>query len=233
VKHPGLEALADEYGLPGGAAERLGVLLARLAEDPHAPTTVRSPAEAIEVHVADSLAGLAFGPLREAGTVADLGAGAGFPGLVLAVAVPAARVALVESVGRKAEWIRDASEAMGLANVEVVTARAEEWRDGRGVCDVVTARALAALPVLAEYAAPLLREGGHLLAWKGERSVSEEADGLAAAHELGLQPLDPIAVKPFPAARHRHLHPFRKVAPTPARFPRRAGMAVKRPLRAG
>ncbi len=87
--------------------------------------------------------------------------------------------------------------------------------------------------MLAEYAAPLLAEGGHLVAWKGARDPEEEAAGAAAAAELGLEPLEPVAVRPFPAARHRHLHAFRKIAPTPARFPRRPGMATKRPLGAG
>jgi 16S rRNA (guanine527-N7)-methyltransferase len=92
------------------------------------------------------------------------------------------------------------------------------------------ARAVAALPVLVEYAAPLLREGGVLVAWKGVRSREEEAAGARAAAEVGLEPEEALRVEPFEGARDRHLHVFRKIAPTPERFPRRAGMAVKRPL---
>jgi 16S rRNA (guanine527-N7)-methyltransferase len=119
-----------------------------------------------------------------------------------------------------------------LGAVEVVHARAEEWRDGLGACDLVTARALAALPVLAEYAAPLLASGGTLVAWKGRRDPREEADGAAAAAQLGLELVEVRPVKPWSAARDRHLHVLRKVAATPDRFPRRPGMAAKRPLRA-
>jgi 16S rRNA (guanine527-N7)-methyltransferase len=96
----------------------------------------------------------------------------------------------------------------------------------------VTARALAALPVVAEYAAPLLRMGGTLVAWKGRPDPAETADAAAAAAALGLEVVEVVRVKPHPAARHRYLHVLRKVAPTPPRFPRRPGAAAKRPLRA-
>ncbi len=181
--------------------------------------------------MADSLVGLEVAELRSAGLVADLGAGAGFPGLVLAVAVPEARVALVESVGRKAEFLRRARDELGLSRVEVVALRAEEWRGGLGACDVVCARALAPLNVLVEYAAPLLREGGVLVAWKGRRDADEERDGAAAAARLGMRVDGVREVHPWPEAQARHLHVVRKVAPTPEGFPRRPGMARKRPLR--
>ena len=113
-----------------------------------------------------------------------------------------------------------------------MNARAEAWPEGAGVHDLVTARALAALPVVLEYAAPLLAEGGHVVAWKAAVSEEERADSLAAAGILGLEPLPVVKVTPFPGARDHSLHPFRKIAPTPDRFPRRPGMAVKRPLRA-
>ena len=105
--------------------------------------------------------------------------------------------------------------------------------DGIGAHDVVTARALAALPVLCEYAAPLLADGGVLVAWKGAVDEDEAAAGAAAAELLGLEPAEVLPVQPYPAAERRTLHVFRKVAPTPERFPRRPGMAVKRPLASG
>ena len=89
---------------------------------------------------------------------------------------------------------------------------------------------VAALPVILEYAAPLLADGGHFVAWKGAVAEPERASGLAAAEILGLEPLPVVAVTPFPGARDHTLHPFRKIAPTPERFPRRPGMAAKRPL---
>ena len=225
-----LDALAARHGLPPAAVAQLERILLAVAEDPTAPTTVSDPVRAVDAHVADALAGLDAPGLPAAGFVADLGAGAGFPGLVLAAALPRSRVALVESVGRKCGFLERAAAAAGLGNVAVVNARAEEWRDGAGRCDVVTARAVAPLDVLAEYAAPLLREGGCLIAWKGRRDPTEEAAGARAAEILGLRPQPPQRVDPFPGAEHRHLYVYLKAGPTPDRFPRRAGMARKRPL---
>ena len=225
-----LAALSERYGLPASSGSQLEALLRALAAAPHAPTTVREPEQAVHVHLADSLVALELPGVRAATAIADLGAGAGFPGLPLAVALPSARVALVESIARKCAFIRAAADAAGLTNVEVVAERAEAWDDGVGTRDLVTARALAPLAVLAEYAAPLLREGGILVAWKGRRDEQEEHDAVAAAGQLGLAVEEIRAVKPYPDAEHRHLHVLRKVAPTPERFPRRPGMARKRPL---
>jgi 16S rRNA (guanine527-N7)-methyltransferase len=189
------------------------------------------------VHVADSLSGLEVSDLARARRIADVGAGAGFPGLVLAVAVPAARVDLIESVGRKAAVIDRLIQAAKLSNARSVGARAEEWArlpaplgGGREAYDAVTARAVAALPVLVEYAAPLLRGSGVLVAWKGARDAGEEERGKGAAGEVGMALDEVRRVVPFAGARDRHLHVYRKVAPTPERFPRRPGMAAKRPL---
>ena len=137
---------------------------------------------------------------------------------------------LVESAIRHCRYLERAVEVSGLANVRVVHARAEAWPSGLLAHDLVTARALAALPVILEYAAPLLDAGGHVVCWKGAVGAQERAAGAAAAHTLGLSVLEPLPVTPYPGARDHSLHPFRKVSPTPARFPRRPGMATKRPL---
>jgi 16S rRNA (guanine527-N7)-methyltransferase len=226
-----LAALLAEYDCPPDSATPLAILLDALAA-PRAPTSVHEPSVGLAVHIADSLAGLEVADLRAAAAIADLGAGAGLPGLVLASVLPRARVFLVESVRRKCEFLRETVAAMSLPNAELVCGRAEEWRDGIGRCDVVCARALAALPVLCEYAAPLLREGGILLAWKGAVGRSELADASAAAAHLGLALEPPLAVVPYAGSERRTLHVARKTAPTPAGYPRRAGTATKRPLSA-
>ncbi len=145
---------------------------------------------------------------------------------------PHAHLALVESVGRKCAFLAAAAAELGLANAEVVNARAEAWPGGIGVHDLVVARALAPLPVLVEYAAPLLEAGGALVAWKGRRDPAEEANGAAAAEALGMSAPEAIPVEPFARARERHLYLTSKVSPTPARYPRRPGMARKRPIQA-
>lgn len=192
---------------------------------PEAPTTVAG-ADARRVHVDDSLVAL---PWLPDGRIADLGSGAGIPGLVLAAARPASQFTLVESARRKCAFIRETAAAMGLENVEVRHARAEEVD---GAFDGVCARALASLAVLCEYAAPLLVTGGRAIFWKGEVPAGEEADGRHAASVLGLSEPEVVPVEPFPGSQRRTLWLFSKVGPTPDRFPRRPGMAIKRPLSA-
>jgi len=227
-----LEELAGLYALPPGAAERLERLLTLVAAEPASITAVRDPRQGVEAHVADALAGLALAPVRSARRIADLGAGGGFPGLVLAVALPDAHVALVESAARKCAFLRAAAEDLGLGgSVEVVEARAEDWPAGLGAHDLVTARALALLTVLLEYAAPLLATGGSLVAWKGRRSAAEEADGAAAAERLGMSAPEALAASAVRGAE-RHLYLSSKVSSTPNEYPRRPGMARKRPIRA-
>ena len=147
------------------------------------------------------------------------------------------KIDLIESTGRKAAVIARLAQAAKLENARAVTARAEDWArtpaalgGGGEAYGAVTARAVAALPVVVEYAAPLLCKEGVLVAWKGARDPAEESRGAAAAALLGLAPEQVLWVEPFEGARDRHLHVFRKISPTPERFPRRAGMAAKRPL---
>jgi 16S rRNA (guanine527-N7)-methyltransferase len=230
--HARLAALVAEHHLPALAVTQLATILELVAGEPTSITTIRDPAQAVEAHVADSLAGVATAPVRSARAIADLGSGGGFPGLVLAAALPEAHVALVESVAKKCAFLSRAAQAAGLQNVAVVNARAEEWDAGRGAHDVVTARALAPLNVILEYAAPLLAVGGSVVAWKGRRDPAEERDGAAAAERLGLSAPAVVAVGPRPGADDRHLYVSSKVMETPAGYPRRAGMARKRPIRA-
>jgi 16S rRNA (guanine527-N7)-methyltransferase len=230
-RSPSIADLRVRFHLPDGADAHLDGLTQLLTVDAGAPTTLREPRRIIDDHLADSLVALELDHVPwSAGTIADLGAGAGFPGLPLAVALPAARVVLVESNTRKCEFLLSVVRRLGLDNVEVARARAEQWSAGLGACDVVVARALAALPVVVEYAAPLLRTGGALVAWRGRRDAAEETMGAIAAAELGLEPLDVVSVAPYPDAAHRHLHVMVKVSPTPTRFPRRPGVARKHPL---
>ena len=220
-------ALAARYGLAAAAPRQLEVLLALLTEDPLAPTTIDA-AHAVDDHLADSLVALELEDVRAARTIADLGSGAGLPGLPLAIALPDADVHLVESARRKCEFLERAAAECDLGNVAVVHARIEEWKAS---VDVVTARALAPLEVVVEYAAPLLRHRRH-------------ARGLARASAIRTprqQPQKPrkswesssarsVPCDRMTAARNRHLHLMSKVMDTPQRFPRRPGMATKRPL---
>jgi 16S rRNA (guanine527-N7)-methyltransferase len=225
-----IEALGQRYGMVEPEQSQLRALVECVATDAGAPTSVTDRDGILRDHVADSLVGLELPEVRAAMTLADLGSGAGFPGLPMAIALPRSEVNVVESNGRKCAFLARTVEACAIANAAVVNARAEEWQAGLGRCDVVMARALAPLAVVAEYAAPLLRLGGTLVVWRGRRDPVDEVAGARAAALLGLESLPPIRVQPYAGAMRRHLHPIVKVAATPPRFPRRPGMARKRPL---
>ncbi|HSZ06780.1 MAG TPA: 16S rRNA (guanine(527)-N(7))-methyltransferase RsmG [Solirubrobacteraceae bacterium] len=216
--------------LTPGQRRRLASLLALLESDEHAPTAVRDALRAAQAHVADSLAALEIPALRTAARIADLGSGAGFPGLALAVALPDAEVSLIESQRRRCEFLERACAAAEVENARVVCARAEEWDDGMGRNEVVVARALAAQAVVLEYAAPLLVMGGTLIDWRGRRERAAEDAADRASALLGLRRAEVRRVAPFEGATEHHLHVFVKAQETPARFPRRAGIARKRPL---
>jgi 16S rRNA (guanine527-N7)-methyltransferase len=170
--------------------------------------------------------------LAAAERIADVGAGAGFPGLVIAAALPRARVDLIESIGRKCDFMRRAIGAAGLENARVIVARSEEHAtgDGNEAYDAVTARAVGRMSTLAELASPLLRDGGVLVAWKGRLDPAEQAELERAAPRLAMQPEEIRHVGPYVGSRHRHLHTVRKRGPTPDGLPRRPGMAKKRPF---
>jgi 16S rRNA (guanine527-N7)-methyltransferase len=227
-----LSALSARYSLPAGAIERLATLLELVASEPASITSVRDPAQGVDVHVADSLVALDLEPVRAARRIADLGSGGGFPGLALAVALPDAAVALVESVGRKCAFLERAATTLGLTNVTVANTRAEAWPAGLGAHDLVTARALAPLGVLVEYAAPLLAERGALVAWKARPDPAEEADAVVAAEALRMTRPIRAQAEPFEGADTRTLYLSLKEGATPEGYPRRAGMARKRPFRA-
>jgi 16S rRNA (guanine527-N7)-methyltransferase len=217
--------------LPPATAGALVALLDRLAVEPQNLTAIEGLDEGLDRHLADSLAALALPEIAAATGLVDLGSGAGFPGLALAHARPDLAVTLVESERRKADWLRRASA--GLRNVRVVADRSEHLaREERERHPLAVARALGAPPVALELAAPLVEVGGFVALWRTlPIAPGAEGDTAAAARELGLVPRPPMRLTPFPGAR-RAVQLFEKTSPTPARFPRRAGRAAKRPLAA-
>jgi 16S rRNA (guanine527-N7)-methyltransferase len=235
----------------GDLRAKLSPVLELLARDPASLSSIRDPEQAWRVHVEDSLSGLELveqtvaaepGAASGAGpSIADVGSGAGFPGLPLAAALPGAAVDLIESIGRKCEFARRAIEAAGIANAAVICERAESWalpaapgrESGREGYDVVTARAVGRLVTLAELASPLLREGGALIAWKGRRQGEEEAELARASERLAMRHDEARWVGSYAGSRNRHLHVIRKVGPTPEGLPRRPGMAKSRPFGRG
>jgi len=216
--------------LDPAARKALGKVLELLAEERASVSSVVDD-RAWKVHVADSLTGLEVPELTTATRIADVGAGAGFPGLALAAALPNAQIDLIESVGRKCDFMTRAIEAAGIQNAKVLNTRSEDWASTEGgeSYDIVTARAVGRLSTLAELASPLLKPNGVLIAWKGKRDPDEESQLENASADLAMRPEQILDVGAYAGSKHRHLHTIRKAGPTPASLPRRPGMAKKRP----
>lgn len=190
----GLRGLALDPSLAAPLLEYLA-LLARWNRT-YNLTAVRDPREMVVRHLLDSLAVVPH--MRGIATLADLGTGPGLPGIPLAIALPGLRVALVESNGKKARFLRQAVRTLGLENASVHECRAEDL-DMPGAFDAITARALATLAEIIAFGGHLLRPGGRLLAMKGVRPDDE-----IAALPDGWRMLEaiPLAVPGLEAERH-------------------------------
>ena len=163
----------------------------------------------------------------------DVGTGAGFPGIVLKVLYPGMKLTLVESVGKKANFCTHIVQTLGLENVEILTARAEDVGQNsahREKYDWAVARAVAALPVLSEYLLPLVKVGGGILAQKGESGPSEVQSAEKALKLLGGRLRQLIKVELPGVADERYLVVIDKFAATPPGYPRKAGIPSKKPL---
>lgn len=194
-------------------------------------TAVRDRATMIRRHLLDSL-WLVRNWQQLPANLLDIGSGAGFPGLPIKIVYPTLPITLVEATGKKAEFLRFMIDCLKLSNVRVLNERIEAVGRNpaeREQYEVVTARAVAELRVLVEYALPLLRIGGRLLAPKGRDPEAEIAAASRALRLLGGELIDCQPVH-IPGEEPRSLVIIGKVAPTPDRFPRRIGIPAHRPL---
>ena len=187
-------------------------------------------------HVLDSLSCFLFEPLGAARWLADIGSGAGLPGIPVKIVVPELeRVTLVESTAKKARFLRRAVDALSLEGTTVTNARAEEvarTEAHRGAYDVVTARAVARLSVVAEYGVPLLKVGGYVISMKGRLEAVELSEGERAGEKLGARVSGLIKVPRLPELekKDRCLVILQKVEETPEEYPRNVGVPTKKPL---
>jgi 16S rRNA (guanine527-N7)-methyltransferase len=184
-------------------------------------------------HFLDSLTCLLAWRDAPPGSLIDIGTGAGFPGLPIKILLPNLRLTLVESVGKKASFCKHMVEALKLEHVEVLQARAEElgqMKEYREKFDWAVARAVASLPVLAEYLLPLVHVGGGMLAQKGESAAAEAHAAERAFQVLGgnLRQLKKVELPGV--AEERFLVIVDKKAPTPPGYPRRVGLPLKKPI---
>jgi 16S rRNA (guanine527-N7)-methyltransferase len=230
-----LTATAAAWGLPLSAAQidQFDIYAAELRRwnEQVNLTAIDDHIGIVTRHFLDSLrCALSWGSAPE--SLADVGAGAGFPGLPLKILRPELQLTLVESIAKKAAFLQHMANTLGLTNVEIVVARAEAvGRDPahRERYAVVTARAVAELRVLAEYCLPLCRIGGRFLAPKGARIEDETRLALPTIALLGGRLLTVETVE-LPGLELRTLVVAEKIHPTPPQYPRAPGIPAKRPL---
>jgi 16S rRNA (guanine527-N7)-methyltransferase len=196
-------------------------------------TAIRDPQEIHIKHFLDSLTCLLAMRMPAPVNLIDIGTGAGFPGIPIKIVYPQVQLTLVESVGKKAEFCRHVVKMLAMPGVEVVQERAETMGQNpnyREHYDWAVARAVAILPVLAEYLLPLVRVGGSMLAMKGENGPAEAHSAEHALRVLGghLRQLLPVTLPGV--AEERYLVVIDKVAATPNTYPRKVGVPAKRPL---
>lgn len=192
-------------------------------------TAVTDDGEVAVKHFADSLFAL---PLIDDGAnVADIGSGAGIPAIPLSVARKDLTVTAVESIGKKAEFIRTASRKLNIGNLNVENKRIEDYGHGagRGAYDFVTARAVAPLATLLEYAVPLLKKGGRFLAYKGKRA-EEEIESAKAAAKVFHAKIEKVSRYVLENGEERVIIVYVKEADTPAQYPRGQNKPRKSPV---
>ena len=191
-------------------------------------TSITEPNEMLIKHFYDSLAPLEYLSIENK-SVLDFGSGAGFPGLPFAILVPSSKVTLLDATRKKCEFLKGVKELLSLENVQVVHARGEDFKE-REHFDVVSARAVASLPVLLELVAPLLKVGGIFLAMKGANGEKELCESKKALKTLGLT-LKKTEVYELPEEMGKRVNfLFEKEAPTPKKYPRPYADILKKPL---
>lgn len=196
-------------------------------------TAIRDSESIRTKHFLDSLSCALAWKSNPPGRLVDVGTGAGFPGIPLKIMYPTLKLTLVESVGKKAMFCQHIVKVLGLEQVEVVQARAEELGQSanhREKYDWAVARAVANLNVLSEYLIPLLRVGGTMLAQKGESGLAEAQSAEGAMKLLGGKLKQVIPVNLPGVVDDRYLILVDKVAATPPRYPRKPGVPAKQPL---
>jgi 16S rRNA (guanine527-N7)-methyltransferase len=193
-------------------------------------TAITQPEEFAALHLLDSLALVLLAGL-ERQSVVDVGCGAGFPGVPIAIARPACKVTLLDSLGKRVDFLREACGKLGLENVACVHARAEEFAaEQREQFDAAVSRAVAALPVLCELCLPLVKVGGQMLAMKSSHSQEELQGAEHAIKILGGQ-VDWVRDYTIPGTQVVHrVVCIKKVRGCPGKYPRRFALIKKAPL---
>lgn len=194
-------------------------------------TAIKDRDEFVVKHLVDSILCAGFPEYKNSESIIDVGTGAGFPGIPLAIISPDKDFVLADSLNKRLKVINDLTDRLGIYNIETVHGRAEELarnKNFRENFDLCVSRAVANMAVLAEYCLPFIRMGGHLLAYKGPDVNEELKSAEKAIKTLGGKVLR-IETTPLQGYEH-NIVVIEKMKKTPAKYPRRAGTPVKEPI---
>lgn len=190
-------------------------------------TAITEPDQVAKLHLLDSVSLLTLLDLKDK-TMIDVGCGAGFPGVPVKIACPEVKLTLLDSLGKRMHWLEEILPTLGV-EAECITARAEEAvASRREQYDVATSRAVARLNILLELTVPYVKVGGHVLAMKGTAAMEELEEAKKAIKTLGLK-LVKVAQFPVDGTAHTVIV-LKKIAPTPAKYPRRFAKIKQNPL---
>lgn len=196
-------------------------------------TAITEPQEVAVKHMIDSLTAYDASLFTEGATVIDVGTGAGFPGLPLKIFAPGIKLTLMDSLNKRVRFLQTVVDELGLQEVACVHARAEEGARNKAYreqFDIAVSRAVARLPILAEYCLPFVRRGGHFLALKGMQYQEEEQEAVKAIKVMGGSETQTRPVKLPGLEDVRAVIDITKGMPTPKAYPRKAGTPAKNPL---
>jgi len=196
-------------------------------------TAIIEPDDVRVRHFLDSLTVARAVKLTPGKRLIDVGTGAGFPGLPLAIVFPELHVTLLEATGKKIAFLDHIISTLGIANAVTLNARAEDaghMPDQRATYDVVAARAVARLPSLLEYLLPLAKVGGFCVAMKGRTAAEESEDARRALTTLGGRLRQTVTIRLPGIDDPHHLVVVEKVAHTPTGFPRKPGIPTRKPI---
>lgn len=191
-------------------------------------TSILEPKEIYEKHFFDSIISAKMANFSDK-KVLDIGSGAGFPGMIIALFYPTASVTLLDSTNKKFLFLEEVKNALGLTNVSFVAGRVEEQKNLKETFDITISRAFANLSVFLEVAAPLTKGKGSIVALKGKKGEEELHQAQNAIYKLRLRLAQTESLE-LPSGDQRILYRFEKKEPTPKRYPRRWAEIMEKPL---
>ena len=195
-------------------------------------TAITEPKEVLYKHFYDCILFLKHNDLPQNATLVDVGTGAGFPGMVLKIVRPDLKITLLDSLNKRLVFLNDVIEKLGLSDIKTLHMRAEDAgksKQTREKFDFATARAVAYLPTLMEYCAPLVKVGGYFVSMKGPSAEEEIKESQNAMKILGLSSPE-LSLETLTGDEKRAFIYFKKISQTPPKYPRKPADISKQPL---